>query len=216
MTNKIAPSILSADFTRLGEQLREVSLSGADMLHFDVMDGKFVPQISFGEPVLKSIRKEFDMEIDVHLMIFDPLKNIESFANAGADRITVHMETGGVRECIDRIHSLGLKAAVSLKPDTPVEAVFPYLNDLEMVLMMTVYPGFGGQSFLPESPERIRKLKSEIDRLGLETEIQVDGGIDRNTISLAREAGANVFVSGSSVFRGDIAANMKALRAGLE
>jgi len=215
-TVKIAPSLLSADFAGLEKQLGEVKRAGAEWLHFDVMDGKFVPEISFGEVVLRSIRKVTDLEIDVHLMIFEPYKNITSFAKAGADRITIHLEAcDNVKECIDLIHSFGIRAAVSVKPDTPVEAVFPYLNDLDMVLIMTVYPGFGGQPFLEDAPGRIETLRKEIEARGLATEIEVDGGIDRNTIGRAFRAGANVFVSGSAVFKGDIEANIQSLKAAL-
>ena len=216
MKYQIVPSILSADFTRLGDQLRELEEAGTEMIHFDVMDGSFVEEISFGEVVLRSVRPNVKMEIDVHLMVVDPLTNIDSFAKAGADRITFHLEAAkSVRECIDKIHAHGLKAAVSLKPCTPIEEVFPYLPDLEMVLVMTVNPGYGGQCFLPSSVERIQKLRAEIGRQGLSTDVQVDGGIGKKTIRIAKEAGANVFVCGSSVFLGSITDNLKALEESL-
>jgi len=210
---RLAPSILSADFLKLGEQIEEAEKAGADMLHFDVMDGNFVPEISYGEPILRAIKKNSRLPMDVHLMVVDPLKNIDSFAKAGADYITFHLEAcRDARECIERIHANGVKASVSIRPDTPVEEVFPYLNDVEMVLLMTVNPGFGGQKYLPESSERIRALRAEIDRRGRSVLLEVDGGICGDTIALAAEAGADTFVSGSSVFCGDIPSNIRSLR----
>ena len=213
MKMKIAPSILAADYMHFGDQIRVLDEEKADMIHFDVMDGKFVQEITFGEGILRQIRKITDCPLDVHLMIVDPMKNIASFAKAGADRITVHYEAcENVKDAIDLIHSFGLGASVSVKPGTPVEVLFPYLEDLEMVLIMTVEPGYGGQAFLPESPERISKVREEINRRGLKVDIQVDGGINASTVQKAAEAGANVFVAGSALFKGDLAGNIRAMR----
>lgn len=211
---KLAPSLLAADFMNMGPQIKLLEQENAEMLHFDVMDGKFVPEVSFGEPLMRSLKKGSSIPLDVHLMIEEPLINIESFAKNGADSITFHVEAAkDVKRVIERIHSFGVKAALSLKPDTPVERLFPYLDELDMILVMTVYPGFGGQKFMPESVERIAAIRKELERRGLNTDIQVDGGINRSTIRTAMEAGANVFVAGSGIFNGDIAENVRALRA---
>ncbi len=211
---KIAPSILSADFTRLGEEIRAMEAGKADLIHFDVMDGVFVPEISYGEPVLRSIVKETKIPVDVHLMITEPLKHIDSFAKAGASVITFHYEAAAEKaeEVLARIHEKGIRASLSIRPDTNVEAIFPYLPLLDMVLLMTVMPGYGGQSFMEGSLDRIHALRKEIERTGLKTDIEVDGGIDMNTVLLAKNAGANVFVSGSALFRGDLAGNIRTMR----
>ncbi len=212
-TVQIAPSVLSADFLHLGKQLEDVEKAGADLIHFDVMDGKFVPEISYGEPVLRSIKKQCGLPVDVHLMIEEPFVNLESFAAAGADSITVHLEAcKDVRRTLEKIRSLGVSAGLAIRPDTPVEAVFPHLDILDMVLVMTVYPGFGGQPFLESSLERISCLKAVLEKTSPDTHIQVDGGINRNTIRRAVEAGADIFVAGSAVFKGDITANVSELR----
>ena len=213
---KIAPSVLSADFTKLGKQLKAIEKAGADYVHYDVMDGHFVQEITYGEGILKQMKKATKLPLDVHLMVSNPEKQILLFAEAGADLITFHLEaTDCAEELIDLIHSYRIPAAVSVKPGTPVETVFPFLEKVEMVLIMTVEPGFGGQAFIPESEERIRTLRAEIEQRGLRTDIEVDGGINFDTVIMAKNAGANVFVSGSTVFRGNIAKNMKALRAKL-
>ena len=212
-TCKIAPSVLSADFLNLGKQLDEAEKAGADLIHFDVMDGKFVPEISYGEPVLRSIKKQSRLTIDVHLMIEDPLINIESFALAGADSVTIHLEAcRDVRRVLNKIRSSGMKSGLAIKPDTPIEMVYPHLDLVDMVLVMTVYPGFGGQAFLESSLERIRTLRTVLDRVSPGTDIQVDGGINKDTIKTARDAGANIFVAGSAVFKGDISSNLAQLR----
>lgn len=204
MTTKISASILSADFGCLGRELERAELSGCDMIHFDVMDGHFVPNISYGVPVLKSIRRCCRLPFDVHLMISDPLSYIDAFADAGADHITFHQEIcGGIDEVIEKIRSRGLTAGISVKPKTPVEAVFPLLDKLDMVLVMTVEPGFGGQGFIYETLEKISALRREADRRGLSLDIEVDGGIALKTAPLVRESGANVLVSGSYLFKAE-------------
>ena len=209
----ISPSILAADFNILGQQIKEVEKSGAKYLHIDVMDGMFVPSISFGMPVIRSIRKSTDLFFDVHLMIEEPLRYVEEFADCGADMITFHLEAaeGHVEETIDRIHALGCKAGLSVKPATPVSAVEPYVEKLDMILIMTVEPGFGGQKYIESSTEKIRQMRQILRGHGLETDIQVDGGITAGNVSLVKEAGANVIVAGSAVFKGDIIENVKRL-----
>lgn len=209
----ISPSILAADFNILGQQIKEVEKSGAKYLHIDVMDGMFVPSISFGMPVIRSIRKSTDLFFDVHLMIEEPLRYVEEFADCGADMITFHLEAaeGHVEETIDRIHALGCKAGLSVKPATPVSAVEPYVEKLDMILIMTVEPGFGGQKYIESSTEKIRQMRQILRGHGLETDIQVDGGITAGNVSVVKEAGANVIVAGSAVFKGDIIENVKRL-----
>ncbi|MBR3588700.1 MAG: ribulose-phosphate 3-epimerase [Clostridia bacterium] len=201
---KISPSMLSCDFSKIGEEAKKIANSGADMLHLDVMDGHFVPNITFGAPVIKSIRKVTDIVFDVHLMISEPLKYIEDFIRAGADIITFHVESDSdVKETIEKIKSLSCKVGLSVKPGTPIEKVFPYLDDIDMVLVMTVEPGFGGQSFMGDMCEKIVTLRKKLDEMGKTTDIQVDGGINEETVCLVAKAGANVIVAGSSVFNSD-------------
>lgn len=199
---KISPSMLSCDFAKVGEELRSMKESGADMVHLDVMDGNFVTNISFGLSVIESIRKDSDMIFDVHLMIDRPERYAERFIKAGADILTFHIEaTEKSEEILKTIRSLGCKAAISVKPNTPAEAVFELLPLCDMVLVMTVEPGYGGQAFMPEMLGKISKLKAEIDRLGLSCDIQVDGGINTETAKQAIAAGANILVAGSAVFK---------------
>lgn len=206
----LSPSILAADFSVLGKQIREAESAGAQYLHIDVMDGSFVPSISFGMPVVSSIRGLTDMVFDVHLMIEKPERYVEEFARIGADIITFHLEaTDRPDEVIANIHSLGKKAGLSIKPATPVEAVLPFIEGIDMLLVMTVEPGFGGQSYIPASTGRIRRARELFGQHGLQTDIQVDGGITVDNVHVALEAGANVIVAGSAVFRGDIGANVK-------
>lgn len=198
---KIAPSMLSCDFARFGEETARMENEGADLIHMDVMDAHFVPNLTFGAPIIKKMRSYSKLPFDVHLMISDPLKYAEDFAKAGADIITFHIESDSpVKETIEKIRSLGVKAALSVKPKTPVEEVFPYLDSLDMVLIMTVEPGFGGQSFMEDMMPKVRALREEITRRGLEIDIQVDGGISDKTIATAAKNGANVFVAGSALF----------------
>ena len=201
---KISPSILSSDYGNLSSELKRMEACGADMLHIDVMDGHFVPNITLGAPIVKCIRKSSTLPFDVHLMISDPYKYIPDFVNAGSDIITFHAEADSdIEKTIDLILASGKKAGLSVKPKTPVEAVYPYLDKLSMVLVMTVEPGFGGQSFMEDMMPKVSAVRSEIDRRGLDVDIQVDGGINKATISIAAKAGANVFVSGNAIFSSD-------------
>ena len=199
---KISPSILSCDYSKMGEEFKRMEECGADWLHIDVMDGHFVPNITLGAPVVKCMRKCSNLVFDVHLMISDPKKYIPDFVKAGADIITFHIESDSpTEETIDLIRSLGCKAALSVKPKTPVEVVFPYfLEKLSMVLVMTVEPGFGGQSFMADMLDKVKVLRAECERRGLDTDIQVDGGINEQNAGLAVQSGANVLVAGSAVF----------------
>ena len=198
----ISPSVLASDFARLGAEAARMADCGAPLLHLDVMDGVFVPNISFGAPVIRAIRPYSAALFDVHLMICDPIRYIDDFRAAGADGITFHLEAADDPAAVIRaIRASGCRAAVSIKPTTPVEAVYPYLDSVDMVLIMTVEPGFGGQSFMSDMLKKIRALRKECVCRGLETAIQVDGGISDKTIAAAAAAGANVFVAGSAVFR---------------
>ena len=198
---KISPSILSCDYGKIAEELKDMELAGADYMHIDVMDGHFVPNLTLGAPVIKCIRKATDVPFDVHLMISDPLRYIDDFCDAGADIITFHTECDSpIGETIDKILSRGVKASLTVKPKTPVEDIFPYLDKLSMVLVMTVEPGFGGQSFMEDMMAKVSALRNEINSRGLDCEIEVDGGINEKTIAIAAAAGADVFVSGNALF----------------
>ena len=198
----MAPSLLTADFNKLGEQIKETEQCGAEYLHIDVMDGIFVPSISFGMPLIESIRPTSKQFFDVHLMIVEPERYIKEFAACGADGITFHLEaTKEPQKVIDLIHSYGLQAGISIKPGTPLEDVYPYLPQVEMVLIMSVEPGFGGQAYIPESTERIAGLRAYMDQNGIMAKLEVDGGIDANNVAEVMNAGAEIFVAGSAVFR---------------
>ena len=198
---KLSPSILSADFANLQSEIEKVEKAGVEYLHIDVMDGEFVPNITLGAPIVKAIRKHSKLVFDVHLMIIKPHRHIEEFAKAGADIITVHSEAvEDLGECISFIKSFGVKAAVSVKPKTPIEVIYPYLNELDMVLIMSVEPGFGGQSFIEEMYEKIVKLRNEIDKRCLNVEIEVDGGANLSNIKAIIESGVDVVVAGSAIF----------------
>ena len=208
--NCLAHSILSADFSRLGEDLSLAERNGITMLHIDVMDGMFVPSISLGFPVIESIRKKINMVFDVHLMIKEPERYVERFAESGADMITVHAEAClHLHRTIGQIRQLGVKCGVALNPATPLSVLDYVLEDVDMVLLMTVNPGFGGQSFIPAMYEKIKTLRKQITEKGLNTDIEVDGGIKASNAERALRAGANVLVAGSAVFEGDIEKNIK-------
>lgn len=212
MEKCLAPSILSADFGVLKEQLELIDEAGAQYVHFDVMDGVFVPSISYGMPVLKSIRKYTDRLFDVHLMIVDPERYIKDFADAGADIITVHAEAcKHLDATIDLIKSCGAMAGVALNPATPVSTIKHVLDKVDMVLIMTVNPGFGGQKLIPYTIHKVRELTDLCNQVGAKIDIEVDGGINIDTIDDALDAGANIIVAGSAVFKGDVKANAEAL-----
>jgi ribulose-phosphate 3-epimerase len=198
---KIAPSILSADFARLGDEIRRVEEAGADLIHFDVMDGHFVPNISIGIPVLQSVRRITKLPLDAHLMIEKPERYLEAFVKAGAASISVHAEV-----CDDllgiarKMHDLGIRASVAINPETGLDRVLAAAAHLDMILVMSVHPGFGGQGFIPGSLDKLRAIRAELDRRGLEIDVEVDGGIKVGNIASVAEAGANVFVSGSGIF----------------
>ncbi|MBR1591821.1 MAG: ribulose-phosphate 3-epimerase [Ruminococcus sp.] len=204
MKNYVSASVLSADMLNLGEEIAKMEKSGIDMLHFDVMDGVFVPNITYGLPVLEQVRKAADIILDVHLMITDPIRYVRRFAQCGADIISFHAESqSNITDTVREIKSAGAKAALAVKPATPIESIYEYLPCLDMVLVMTVEPGFGGQGFIPDTVEKIKKARAEINRLGLDTDIQVDGGINDETAKIAKSVGANVLVSGSWLFKAD-------------
>ena len=206
----LAPSILAADFKVLGEQMKLTEDNGAEYIHFDVMDGMFVPSISFGMPVLKSIRNATNQFMDAHLMVQEPIRYVEAFKAAGADLVTVHLEAcEDIEATIAKIRECGMKAGLSICPETDAKAVEHLLSKVDMLLVMSVHPGFGGQKFIPESLEKIREIRSMISEQGLEVDIQVDGGIYLTNVKEVLDAGANIIVAGSAVFGGDPAKNTK-------
>lgn len=199
---KIAPSILASDFTRLADEIKKIEDAGADLVHIDVMDGHFVPNLTFGPPVIRAIRKVTDLPFDVHLMIDNAESCLEEYFKAGADIITVHAEAlKHIHRAIQTIHGFGIKAGVSLNPGSPLSLIEEVLDDVDMVLLMSVNPGFGGQSYIKSVTKKIKSLRQMFNERGLNTDIQVDGGIDEHTIKEVVEAGANVIVAGSAVYR---------------
>lgn len=211
----IAPSILSLDYARVSEQLKELNDSHAKWMHFDVMDGHFVPNLTFGPDILKGFKKAVDMVMDVHIMVSDPVFFADVFAQAGADIITFHVEAlQDMEACIalcKHIRSLGVQAGVSVKPKTPIEALLPHVKEMDLVLIMSVEPGFGGQSFMEETLDKVRKVREVIEREGLDTRIEIDGGINAETAKKAVEAGCDVLVAGSYVFKQEIAKGVDTL-----
>ena len=212
---KTSASLLACNLAQIALEISKCKKSGVDWVHFDVMDGIFVDQITYGSPLLKSVRASTDMFLDVHLMVEDPTKQIALFAEAGADLITIHVESFcNIAEVLKDIKRRGKKAALALKPNTPIEAVYPYIHLCDMVLVMTVEPGYGGQAFIPATLKKIEALRKTADNLGLkELDIQVDGGISERTAELAKKAGANVLVAGTNMFKAE---NMKAFNEELK
>ena len=214
---KIAPSILSADFVNLERDIRALRDHGADLVHVDVMDGTFVPNISIGIPVVAAIRKITDLPLDVHLMVDRPIRYVEQFVKAGADFVTIHIEADqpqNTLEALDKIHALGCKAGIVLKPRTPAEAAIPYLEKCDMVLIMTVEPGFGGQKFMADMMPKMKKIRQMLDEVNPACHVEVDGGVDANTCDLCKANGADVLVAGSAYFKAaDRAAFVKTIQA---
>ena len=214
---QISPSILAGDFSNLGNEIKRLEKGGADLIHVDVMDGHFVPNLTIGPPVIKSLRKYTKLPFDVHLMISPVHKYIKNFSDAGSDIITIHPEaTENIKESIDLIKSLGKKVGLSLNPDTPIDAIKKYLIEINLVLVMTVYPGFGGQKFISKILDKIKNLKKIKDEKNLNFDIEVDGGINFENNSLVINAGANILVSGTTIFKdnnGDIKKNIELLRS---
>jgi ribulose-phosphate 3-epimerase len=210
MMNKLAPSILAADFSILGEQIKKVESAGAEYLHIDVMDGSFVPSISFGLPLISSIRKSTGLTFDVHLMVTEPERFVDQFADAGANILTVHQEAcTHLNRTLKHIKERGVKTGVALNPATDISTLKYVLNYVDMILVMSVNPGFGGQEFIPETLEKLKDVKNMVKASGRDIDIEVDGGITLKNVDTILKAGANVIVSGSSVFRGNITDNVK-------
>ena len=209
--NYLAPSILSADFWELGKQIEEIGNAGAQYVHIDVMDGVFVPSISYGMPIVSCVRPRTDMFLDVHLMVTKPERYVEEFVKCGADSVTIHVEACEcVEDTLKKLRSLGAKAAIALNPGTPVIEILPYIDMVDMVLVMTVNPGFGGQAYIPECTDKIREVRAIIDERKLDVKLEIDGGVNIDNLEMNLEAGADVIVAGSAVFKGNITEKTKA------
>ena len=209
--NLLAPSILSADFCELGRQIEEIGNAGAQYVHIDVMDGVFVPSISFGMPIVSCVRPRTDMFLDVHMMVTKPERYVEEFVKCGADSVTIHVEACDcIEETLKKIRSLGAKAGLAINPGTPVAELLPYMDMVDMVLVMTVNPGFGGQAYIPECTDKIREVRAIINERGLNVNLEIDGGVNIDNLQMNLDAGANVIVAGSAVFKGDITEKTKA------
>ena len=200
--NKLSPSILSADFSKLGEEIKIIDEAGCDLIHVDVMDGLFVPSISYGMPVIKSIRKCTKKTFDVHLMVTEPIRYIKDFKESGADLISVHVEAcKDVKATLEKIREYGMIPAIALNPETDIDKIYDYIDLVDMILVMSVHPGFGGQKYIEETTEKIRTLRNHLNELGVEKDIEVDGGITFDNVETVLEAGANVIVAGSTIFK---------------
>lgn len=209
--NYLAPSILSADFWELGKQIEEIGNAGAQYVHVDVMDGIFVPSISYGMPIVSCVRPHTDKFLDVHMMVTKPERYVEEFVKCGADSVTIHVEACDcIEETLKKIKNAGAKAAIALNPPTPVEEILPYIDMVDMVLVMTVNPGFGGQAYIPECTDKIRKLRAIINERQLNVKLEIDGGVNIDNLEMNLEAGADVIVAGSAVFKGNITEKTKA------
>ncbi len=209
--NYLAPSILSADFCELGRQIEEIGNAGAQYVHIDVMDGVFVPSISFGMPIVSCVRPRTDLFLDVHMMVTKPERYVEEFIKCGADSVTIHVEACDcIEDTLKKIRSLGAKVGLAINPGTPVAELFPYMDMVDMVLVMTVNPGFGGQAYIPECTDKIREVRAIINERGLDVNLEIDGGVNIDNLQMNLDVGANVIVAGSAVFKGDITENTKA------